>query len=57
MLLQKSGYYLPGTVVAESLSMCTSFTKCNSIYLLQTLFLFFLSVIKLCHTVKAVLLS
>lgn len=56
MLLQKSDYYLSGTVVAESLSMCTSFTKCNFIYLLQTLFLFFLGVIKLCHTVKAVLL-
>lgn len=40
MLLQKSVYYLPGTVVAESLSMCTSCTKYNSIYLLQTLLVF-----------------
>lgn len=40
MLLQKSDYYLPGTVVAESLSMCTSFAKYNSIYLLQTLLVF-----------------
>lgn len=57
MLLHKSEYCLPRTVVAESSSMCTSFTKCNSIYLLQALFLFFLSVIKLIHTVKAVVLS
>lgn len=42
MLLHKPAYYLPGTVVAESPSMCTSFTKCNSMYFLQTLFCFYL---------------
>jgi len=57
ILLHRSECYLPGTVVAESPSVCTSFIKCNSICLLQALFLFFLGVIKLSNTVKAVLLS